>query len=97
MPLINYLISTVSLIMMSVHRLDYSPMLRKFLSIANYSLVISVIGFGFAILASYPLATAFSLPAQITAHISSLLFATLLKISYVVRCLCQYNLGLEVR
>ncbi|MCF2857029.1 hypothetical protein L1286_06090 [Pseudoalteromonas sp. SMS1] len=83
--------------MMPIQHLDFSVTFNKLLTIANYFLVLSVIGFGFAIIASYPLANLLSLPVQIGAHISSLVFATLLKISYVIRCLCQYNLGMEVR
>ncbi|WP_244951664.1 hypothetical protein [Pseudoalteromonas luteoviolacea] len=83
--------------MMPIQRLDFSVTFNKLLTLANYFLALSVIGFGLAIIASYPLANALTLPAQITAHISSLVFATLLKISYVIRCLCQYNLGMEVR
>ncbi|KZN40999.1 hypothetical protein N475_01065 [Pseudoalteromonas luteoviolacea DSM 6061] len=82
---------------MPIQRLDFSVTFNKLLTLANYFLALSVIGFGLAIIASYPLANALTLPAQITAHISSLVFATLLKISYVIRCLCQYNLGMEVR
>ncbi|KZN56378.1 hypothetical protein N474_11575 [Pseudoalteromonas luteoviolacea CPMOR-2] len=83
--------------MMPIQRLDFSVTFNKLLTLANYFLALSVIGFGLAIIASYPLAHTLTLPAQITAHISSLVFATLLKISYVIRCLCQYNLGMEVR
>lgn len=50
-----------------------------------------------SIIVAYPMADHFSLPIQIVAHISTILVAALLKISYVGRCLAQYNLGLEVR
>ncbi|RZM74812.1 hypothetical protein [Pseudoalteromonas rubra] len=70
---------------------------RRTLPFANQCLMLSLIGFMLAILASYAFDHHLSLSTQIAAHISTIVFATLLKVSYVVRCFCQYNLGLEVR
>ncbi|KZN41650.1 hypothetical protein N483_13355 [Pseudoalteromonas luteoviolacea NCIMB 1944] len=84
-------------VIMQTQQGNFNQAFTLLLSAANWLLIVSVAGFGIAVMASYPLAHTLSIPVQITAHISSLLFATLLKISYVVRCLCQYNLGLEVR
>ncbi|TMP27743.1 hypothetical protein CWB99_13705 [Pseudoalteromonas rubra] len=70
---------------------------RRALPYANQCLLLSLIGFMFAILASYSFDQYLSLSTQIVAHISTIIFATILKVSYVVRCFCQYNLGQEVR
>ena len=70
---------------------------QTLLSISNFSLAITALLMLLSIIVAYPMADHFSLPIQIVAHISTILVAALLKISYVGRCLAQYNLGLEVR
>ncbi|ALM89592.1 hypothetical protein AOR13_540 [Alteromonas stellipolaris LMG 21856] len=35
--------------------------------------------------------------AQLLAHISTIVMAAILKVSYVMRCVAQHGLGLEVR
>ncbi|MEZ8379695.1 hypothetical protein AB6C48_12740 [Vibrio splendidus] len=67
------------------------------LSVSNFSLATTALLMLLSIIVAYPMADHFSLPIQIVAHISTILVAALLKISYVGRCLAQYNLGLEVR
>lgn len=56
-----------------------------------------VVSFTVMVIASYPLATHFSLPSQIAFHIGSIITAGLFKLSYVIRCVCQYQLGIEVK
>ncbi|MEZ8034604.1 hypothetical protein [Vibrio crassostreae] len=70
---------------------------QTLLSVSNFSLAITALLMLLSIIVAYPMADHFSLPTQIMAHISTILVAALLKISYVGRCLAQYNLGLEVR
>ncbi|OBT23362.1 hypothetical protein A9263_09830 [Vibrio cyclitrophicus] len=70
---------------------------QTLLSVSNFSLAITALLMLLSIVIAYPLADHFSLSIQIVAHISTILVAALLKISYVGRCLAQYNLGLEVR
>lgn len=67
------------------------------LSFSNVALVVTALAMIVSVLISYPYADAFSLPQQIAAHISTIVIAAFLKVSYVLRCLAQYNLGLEVR
>ncbi|ANB21569.1 hypothetical protein A6K25_09955 [Alteromonas stellipolaris] len=50
-----------------------------------------------SILISYPYAEYFSMHAQLLAHISTIVMAAILKVSYVMRCVAQHGLGLEVR
>ncbi|ANP78658.1 hypothetical protein AB4559_19855 [Vibrio sp. 10N.222.51.C8] len=70
---------------------------QTLLSVSNFSLAITTLLMLLSIIVAYPMADHFSLPIQIVAHISTILVAALLNISYVGRCLAQYNLGLEVR
>ncbi|WP_372385249.1 hypothetical protein AB8613_16320 [Vibrio sp. BS-M-Sm-2] len=70
---------------------------QTLLSVSNFSLATTALLMLLSIIVAYPMADHFSLPIQIMAHISTILVAALLKISYVGRCLAQYNLGLEVR
>ncbi|WP_102313545.1 hypothetical protein BCV29_18640 [Vibrio cyclitrophicus] len=70
---------------------------QTLLSVSNFSLAITALLMLLSIIIAYPLSDHFSLSIQIVAHISTILVAALLKISYVGRCLAQYNLGLEVR
>ncbi|MEZ8879347.1 MULTISPECIES: hypothetical protein [Vibrio] len=70
---------------------------QTLLSVSNFSLAITALFMLLSIIVAYPMADHFSLPIQIVAHISTILVAALLKISYIGRCLAQYNLGLEVR
>ncbi|PTO89030.1 hypothetical protein CWN98_06220 [Vibrio splendidus] len=69
---------------------------QTLLSVSNFSLATTALLMLLSIIVAYPMADHFSLPIQIVAHISTILVAALLKISYVGRCLAQYNLGLEV-
>ena len=67
------------------------------LSVSNFSLAITTLLMLLSIIIAYPMADHFSLPVQIVAHISTIIVAAFVKISYVGRCLAQYNLGMKVR
>ncbi|WP_159654630.1 hypothetical protein [Vibrio atypicus] len=69
----------------------------RLLKFSNVALVVTFCAMVVSVLISYPYADLFSLPTQIFAHISTIVIAAFLKVSYVTRCLAQYNLGLEVR
>ncbi len=70
---------------------------KKVLFYANTALLLTFFAMIASILISYPYAEHFSLGVQMTAHVSILIIAGLLKVSYVVRCCAQHELGLEVR
>ncbi len=70
---------------------------QTLLSVSNCSLAITTLLMLLSIIIAYPMADHFSLPVQIVAHISTIIVAAFIKISYVGRCLAQYNLGMEVR
>ncbi|GDY27585.1 hypothetical protein [Agarivorans sp. Toyoura001] len=62
----------------------------NWLMLLSLSIIIS------SIVISYPLAQSFSIPMQITAHISTIVFAGILKVGYVLRCVGLNELGQEV-
>lgn len=70
---------------------------KTLLSVSNAGLIITTLLMLVSIIIAYPLADSFSLAAQIAAHIGTIVIAAFLKVSYVGRCLAQYNLGMEVR
>ncbi|MFA0035861.1 MULTISPECIES: hypothetical protein [Vibrio] len=70
---------------------------QTLLSVSNFSLAITTLLMLLSIIIAYPMADHFSLPVQVVAHISTIIVAAFIKISYVGRCLAQYNLGMEVR
>ncbi len=70
--------------------------LERLLRYANSVLLFSVIAVAVTVLMAYPLAELLPMPAQIGAHIATLLFATTLKLSYVTRLVSLYHLGRPV-
>ncbi|MCG9597662.1 hypothetical protein L1D15_13130 [Vibrio sp. Isolate25] len=70
---------------------------KTLLTVSNIGLVVTFLALVVSVLISYPYANSFSLNTQIAAHISTIVIAAFLKVSYVTRCLAQYNLGLEVK
>lgn len=70
--------------------------MEKMLSLANTALVIALLALIATVVISYPLASQLSIPAQIAAHIGTLLFATLVKLSYILRLISLKALGRPV-
>ena len=64
---------------------------------ANVVLGLSFVCLLVSILISYSYAESFSLQVQVLAHISTIVVAAILKVSYVLRCVAQHGLGQEVR
>ncbi|TMO56840.1 hypothetical protein CWB96_05390 [Pseudoalteromonas citrea] len=70
---------------------------HQHLRYSNTALATFLLLFIVSVLMSYPLAHHLTLPAQVVSHISSIVLAGLFKLSYVLRCVCQYQLNMEVR
>lgn len=70
--------------------------MEKVLTFANAALLVAVLALTGTVLASYPLAHHLSMPVQIAAHIGTLLFATLVKLSYILRLISLKSLGRPV-
>lgn len=70
---------------------------QKLLSWSNSILALSAAVLLATVLICYPFEQWFSLPQLIAGHLSMLASATLVKLSYVGRCVALYGLKLEVR
>lgn len=76
--------------------MDRSLFMEKLLRYANGALLVSVLAVAATVVLAYPLADSLSLPAQVGAHIATLVFATTLKLSYVTRLVSLRSLGRPV-
>ncbi|ALS98047.1 hypothetical protein [Lacimicrobium alkaliphilum] len=65
-------------------------------NLANALLVFAVLAMLVTIWVGYIRPDEFSIAVQITAHISLIFAATMLKIAYVLRCIGRYERKLEV-
>lgn len=79
------------------YSVESNSLYYRVLSHANKMLCISVLGVLITLLISYPYAGYFSIPVQIFTHISTIVLAAIVKVSYVLRCVAQHGLGQEVR
>ena len=68
----------------------------KVLGFANTALLVAVLALIVTVLVSYPFADHLSLQSQIAAHIGTLIFATLVKLSYILRLISLKALGRPV-
>ncbi|MGM0570874.1 hypothetical protein [Marinobacter sp.] len=73
-----------------------SQLMERLLKFANGALLASVLAVVVTVVLAYPLASSLPMPAQIGAHIGTLIFATTLKLSYVTRLVSLYSLGRPV-
>lgn len=70
--------------------------MERLLRFANVALLASGLFVVLTVLLAYPLAGHLAMPAQIGAHIATLVFATTLKLSYVTRLVSLRSLGRPV-
>ncbi|AQP99631.1 hypothetical protein B0W48_07360 [Pseudoalteromonas aliena] len=76
---------------------QFISLYKTLLFAANTALVVSLVLIAVSVLISYPYAEHFSIFVQVSAHISTIVIAAILKVSYVLRCVAQQGLGQEVR
>ncbi|PCK31338.1 hypothetical protein CEX98_12730 [Pseudoalteromonas piscicida] len=69
----------------------------QLLKYSNITIAVSLCAFLLALQVSFFSAESFSLISQVAAHISTIVLAGSVKLAYVVRLVCLYHLGLEVR
>ncbi|GEB70556.1 hypothetical protein PC2016_0142 [Pseudoalteromonas carrageenovora] len=79
------------------NNVELGSFFESLLFTANAVLGLSVICIVVSILISYLYAEYFSMQVQISAHMSTIVVAAILKVSYVLRCVAQHGLGQEVR
>lgn len=75
------------------HTAPSEAQLRRWLTIANWSMVLNLCLFGICLFMSYAIADYLSLYLQIAAHLATIIFAGVFKLAYVLRCFALYNLG----
>lgn len=75
---------------------EQDPFMENLLRFANTALVLSLLATLVTVVLAYPLADSLPIPAQIGAHIATLIFATTLKLSYVTRLVSLHSLGRPV-
>jgi hypothetical protein len=62
----------------------------------NWLMLMGLAGTVLSVEVSYVFAEQFSLMTQVIAHISTLLFATLIKFGYIMRCIALKGFGAEL-
>lgn len=68
---------------------------QRLLVAGNWGMMLGVILTLLSVVASYGLSQYLSMAAQIVAHISTLLFATLVKFGYIARCIALNGFNKE--
>lgn len=69
----------------------------QLLRYSNIAIFTSLAAFVLSLQVSFFSVESFSLFSQIAAHISTIVLAALIKLAYVIRLVCLYHLGLEVK
>lgn len=70
--------------------------MEKALGYANTALLLATIALVVTVMVSYPLADQFAMSLQVAAHIGTLVFATVIKLAYVLRLISLRALGRPV-
>ncbi|MBS3799194.1 MULTISPECIES: hypothetical protein [unclassified Pseudoalteromonas] len=63
----------------------------------NWAMVMSFMTTALCLLITYKFNHYFSIPAQVSAHIATIVFAAFFKVGYVVRCVGLHGLGYSVK
>jgi hypothetical protein len=66
---------------------------QKCLIIGNYLMILSIFVVTSSVLINFIFDESFVIPVQIAAHIATIIFAALLKIGYVLRCIGLHGFG----
>jgi len=69
---------------------------QKCILIGNWLMIISLFIVTASVLIAFPFEQYFTIGSQIVAHISTIIFAAIIKIGYVVRCVGVHGLGARV-
>lgn len=70
--------------------------MERVLGFANTALLLAILALIGTVLAAYPFAHQLNIAAQVAAHIGTLLFALLIKLSYILRLVSLKALGRPV-
>jgi hypothetical protein len=66
---------------------------QKCLILGNYLMIFSTLVVTSSVFITFAFDERFAISAQITAHIATIIFAGLLKIGYVLRCIALHGFG----
>ncbi len=66
---------------------------QKCLLLGNYLMIISLVIVTSSIFMTFAYDQHFTIPEQVSAHIATIVFAGLLKIGYVLRCVALHGFG----
>jgi hypothetical protein len=69
---------------------------QKCLVAGNWLMVCSFLVVSLCISITFAFDESFGIPAQVSAHIATIVFAGLLKIGYVLRCIALHAFGVKV-
>lgn len=73
--------------------IDHALSFQKCLLLGNYLMILSIIIVALSILITFGYDNHFTISSQVFAHIATIVFAGLLKIGYVLRCVALHGFG----
>ncbi|WP_068546045.1 hypothetical protein [Thalassotalea crassostreae] len=76
--------------------IDNAVNFQKCLIVGNLMMISSLMIVAFCIAITFGFEESFSIGAQVSAHIATIVFAGLLKIGYVLRCVALHAFGAKV-
>ena len=76
--------------------IDNALNFQKCLMAGNWIMVSSLMIVSLCIVITFGFEESFGIPAQVAAHIATIVFAGLLKIGYVMRCVALHAFGVKV-
>jgi hypothetical protein len=77
----------------SLPNIDNALSFQKCLLLGNYLMIISLLIVASSIVVTFAYDDYFTITAQVSAHIATIIFAGLLKIGYVLRCVALHGFG----
>ena len=63
------------------------------LVVGNWAMILSLLGVALSMIVTYTHPEYFSIPVQVSGHIAMILFFTVIKIGYILRCIGLHGLG----
>ncbi|MDO6425868.1 hypothetical protein Q4489_02540 [Thalassotalea sp. 1_MG-2023] len=79
------------------HQLDNTELnYQKCIITGNWTMIISFFITVMCLMINFQFDFQFSIPVQIGAHVATIIFASLFKIGYVIRCIGVHGLGFKI-
>ncbi|WNC68738.1 hypothetical protein RI845_00990 [Thalassotalea nanhaiensis] len=77
-------------------QIDNALNFQKCLVVGNWLMLASFLIVSMCVAITFGFEESFGIPAQVSAHIATIVFAGLLKIGYVLRCVALHAFGVKV-